>query len=561
MALNICLFACNAEITVNCDYMNDQHSYIDQVYKCDVTHPTNVVGNETIKDFTGVHVYDKSESDVTYISLFYMKCEKLPSGFAKYFPNIRGIYAGALGLTSLSKNDLESFPELRVLHCNQNKLQQLPYDLFEGNPLLKYISFSNNQLKVIGSGILYPIRNLAEAWFGANICVEMVAVNNTKEMENLQKAIHENCSVEISLRSEIDKLKLDLTKVDQRLKGKDKIHENLLKIHEKCQKELSSRSIPESIVLNCEIIEINEEQSCKLNYLKVTSPNISIDSVVSNQLSNEWSTIKRLEIIDEEANYLPINLNEFFSHLTELSVRSSKLMAINGEAFNNMTFLTSLVLPSNILKFITKLDFIFLRNLLLLDLSFNEIETIETGSFDTLIELVELKLNNNLLTNINQEYFSNLVKLEVLSLQNNKLELIEAFGNLTNLERINLSGNRITSFDAGTFDKLTRLTLLDISKNSLCHFPSNFFGKLKNLKYLNAEHNKLTKIESNLVSKDNLLKEVYFNDNQISEVDKMFIKNLKFLTAISFKNNICTMAVFPGNVNLQTVLYNVVWEC
>lgn len=86
-------------------------------------------------------------------------------------------------------------------------------------------------------------------------------------------------------------------------------------------------------------------------------------------------------------------------------------------------------------------------NILFLDVSFNEIESISQKDLTAYMELRTLKMQENKLSTIHQEAFDSQNKLEELDLSFNKLENISSlwFSKLRSLKHLNILGNRYTT--------------------------------------------------------------------------------------------------------------------
>ncbi len=79
------------------------------------------------------------------------------------------------------------------------------------------------------------------------------------------------------------------------------------------------------------------------------------------------------------------------------------------------------------------------------------------------------------------------------SLHGNATELkLGDFDGMTNLAKLRLDGNELSSLPAGLFDNLTNLTTLNLSSNELSSLPAGLFDNLTNLTYLNLFDNPLS---------------------------------------------------------------------
>ncbi|XP_064392597.1 uncharacterized protein LOC135340207 [Halichondria panicea] len=133
-----------------------------------------------------------------------------------------------------------------------------------------------------------------------------------------------------------------------------------------------------------------------------------------------------------------------------------------------------LVLRSNQITELTTADLVNYTILETLDLSFNNLSSIEFGSFGSNVNLEELDLSNNRLTHISENLFEN-TSLTTLVLSNNLLRSITAdtFNGLQFFPIINLGNNIFESLPSDLFSSLpSRIAELILVGNPLvcdCH--------------------------------------------------------------------------------------------
>ncbi|HMT02250.1 MAG TPA: leucine-rich repeat domain-containing protein, partial [Burkholderiales bacterium] len=94
-------------------------------------------------------------------------------------------------------------------------------------------------------------------------------------------------------------------------------------------------------------------------------------------------------------------------------------------------------------------------------------------------------------------YFANAVAKE-LDLSGLQLTTLPpCINGLTNLTKLNLLGNQITTIAANAFNGLTNLTELNLSGNKITTIAANAFNGLTNLTMLHLSNNQITTIEAN----------------------------------------------------------------
>jgi len=111
----------------------------------------------------------------------------------------------------------------------------------------------------------------------------------------------------------------------------------------------------------------------------------------------------------------------------------------------------------------------FLSNLQLLDLSENNIKSIDPETFANLQNLELLQLDQNQIISIDPQTFANLSNLLQLNLNQNQLTALDpqTFAKLTNLRSLSLDQNQLTAIDPGTFSNLQDLRELDLQMNPM----------------------------------------------------------------------------------------------
>uniref|UniRef100_T1L336 LRRCT domain-containing protein n=1 Tax=Tetranychus urticae TaxID=32264 RepID=T1L336_TETUR len=224
------------------------------------------------------------------------------------------------------------------------------------------------------------------------------------------------------------------------------------------------------------------------------------------------STVLRLEV----KNY---NINDSLSvdYLSTLkSLRELKLTSLSLTSLSNLTF-------SN------------LSNLERLDLSLNQITSLEAGIFTaTSYNLKYLDLSFNQLTSID-ELFIGCVALEHLNLQSNQLTnlTINTFLGLVKLTYLNLDDNFITTIELGSFLHLTRLGHLIISNNPIS--PATRFDSLStHLKYVDVSNISLTSIPHGISP---FIRDLRLSGNQISSLASGDLDNYLYLNVLVLDSN------------------------
>lgn len=160
-----------------------------------------------------------------------------------------------------------------------------------------------------------------------------------------------------------------------------------------------------------------------------------------------------------------------FPNLIRLEITSCDITRIEKKLFDGPQSMIQLLdINSNSdLEIIDHDAFSNMKQLVSLDLSFNNIESLDRRLFSGLINLESLKLNHNRLKSLDENIFSNLKNLKELCLRNNQLEILDAklFVGLKNLNELNLYNNEISNFDVRILDNLPLIKRIHLSENKI----------------------------------------------------------------------------------------------
>ena len=156
-----------------------------------------------------------------------------------------------------------------------------------------------------------------------------------------------------------------------------------------------------------------------------------------------------------------------------------------------------------------------------LDLTNNQITSIESRAFTGLDSLTRLELGSNQITSLPSGAFADLSNLTNLELSKNQITSIESgdFTGLNNLMDLGLSENQITSIESGDFTGLGSITRLDLNSNQITRIESGDFAGLENVTYLNLSCNPIVSIESDAFTGLGKLKSLSLRGTQITSVE------------------------------------------
>jgi len=146
-----------------------------------------------VTDVSGTDGYN--ENSIQSLSIEqYREIDQIPKGIVKYFPQLFRLSLENCGLTSISAEDLEPFPELKMLNLFDNKIQSLDSDLFKFTPQLIYVGLSSNQIIYIGRELILPLKNIENFRIMDNICISKeVEHSNVTGVMELARELSQKC--------------------------------------------------------------------------------------------------------------------------------------------------------------------------------------------------------------------------------------------------------------------------------------------------------------------------------------------------------------------------------
>ncbi|KOB74993.1 Tartan/capricious-like protein [Operophtera brumata] len=276
------------------------------------------------------------------------------------------------------------------------------------------------------------------------------------------------------------------------------------------------------------------------------------------------SKVGNLEVLDLSYNALTDLTDEVLLELPSLYtlyLNGNRLIKLSDNCFGGLKFLNALYLQYNDLetlnitlvnlKSLTYLDLSYnhlkkltgyetnrLQNLEVLNMSHNEIETVDGNCFIQSLKLRRIDLSFNVINSkIDNHMFGSSVELEFLDLYKNDIRVIEgdSFKN-NNLTYLNLEKNNITGeITYNTFAGLKYITKLDLSQQNITILKNKSFIEMTNLTHLNLSTNHIKNIENlTFVNSSVLVLDLSFND-----VSKLHFLNgcLVNLTDLYLNNN------------------------
>lgn len=227
--------------------------------------------------------------------------------------------------------------------------------------------------------------------------------------------------------------------------------------------------------------KIKNFELSQMQYLELLNlTNNSISSTKWNTLVPITSLKTLLVAWNKIKNVSDLNLDQF-NQVKDLDLSYNQIESIQRIHFQNLSLsLEKLNLESNSINFV---EFGNLVNLKTLYLRSNMIERISSNTFSNLIELREIYLENNKITLIDQDSFTQTISLTLLNLRNNSLQtipIIKSLQKLTKLDMANQNGFLVSLPNKAFERKLNRDNtvgdfIVDLSENKIENFGNQVF--------------------------------------------------------------------------------------
>ena len=259
-----------------------------------------------------------------------------------------------------------------------------------------------------------------------------------------------------------------------------------------------------------------------------------------NALSDLRFEFNRLELITNESflglNSL-LNLDFSFQNFKNFSLNTLSGFPSVKEIKLNNNLINAFPVSS-----IHHLSWNYLKNVIFIDLSFNQLSFLDSHSFDYLVSVNFLNLSNNFLNCISSSLFSFNRNLKYLDFSYNLIFKIDHYAfsslNQSDLVHLDLSYNRLDFIKNYFFVKLSNLEKLNLRSNSISLIEESSFNDLVNLTDLDLSENCLFQIEKKLFQKTFKLISMNLSFNIIKKFEPQTLLYLKRLANLSLSNNL-----------------------
>ena len=414
---------------------------------------------------------------------------------------------------------------LRKLILNDNDIRAISNEAFIGLDSLLVLDLSNNHIMTIENGT-----------FITNILLERLYLKNNS-LDSINNELFSNLHELQFLDLSWNKLELaenfeDIFSELWRLVILDLSHNRLKSVVQSLFKGLTSL---QKLDLSHNQIKTLEEGS--LYHMS----NLYELELSHNQLlslgEESFTGLLGLSLLDLTNNTLVDlhpNIFKHSSNLKEIYLKENNFQSIPN-ALENLSFLKVLDISKNFIEAFEPFVFRDVGNLVLLNISYNILTSLQETSLRGLTSLRVFDVSNNDIIEIKQEAFSKASNIKLLNFSSNRLSDINGyFSAMEKLEFLDLSGNNIKMFDYSFLPR--QLLKLNIENNKIKRL-GNYY-KVHNVLYLKeikASFNHLHTL--NDISLPNTLARVILDNNNISDVKPSTFKDKTNLEYLDLRNN------------------------
>lgn len=518
-------------------------------------------------------------------------------------PSLENLDLSSNNLYDLSPDTFKNLPSLKMLYIADNKLRYLDPQIFENLPELRNVSLENNEVPQIDRKLFGKNYELQNVWLNGNkinaidpaifdgkraleyvdlrgnecidvffegygiegirnklrsSCKSLAEVNHrfsttttsSRPLTTFTYSVFENPQTTLRMRPTRPQIsEINTQKPIFEVKTSTWRYSQRPTAGRGPQSFLSQPYYPEETTSTTTTSAPAKEVTCSLNYHDFpNAPNPIYTCIINDQPIDDQGYVIKLTphnnyvegvAIDDNSNvkFLPENIGKIFPNLKYLSARNDSIDDVLRNNFDNLPKLRSL------------------------DLSDNNLSTIDPETFNNLPTTEEINLRNNKIAFIFNETFVNFPYLKDLDLSRNKIELLNpsAFISLPELQKLALEHNELTKLPDKIFSRNPMMENINLSGNKLNQIDPETFENLPNLKEVNLDENNCIngnyKIGAIKTLKFNIMKNCV-NENYIpsssssSTTDKIPFEN--YIPLIESSNDIeCqyTDTYSPGGEN------------
>ncbi|XP_063905507.1 protein artichoke isoform X1 [Zophobas morio] len=303
----------------------------------------------------------------------------------------------------------------------------------------------------------------------------------------------------------------------------------------------------------------------KLNLRTLLIQDTPIEIIEEHTFLGVNETLNELHLINSSLQEFPTLAFKILGNLTVLKIDGHNMTSLPKDAFAESSvsgrllrlflsngYLTTppieslqplrklkmLDLHGNRIPELKRNQFKGLRDVEILDLSYNGIRKVDSSHLADLTKLSFFNVSHNNITELTRGAFARNTILKVLNMSFNKIKRLDSntFRGMRFLRRLYLSDNAITDIGRGTFGSLAQVGTIDLARNFLKKIDYQMFFELKFIDTIDVSENNVTEIQK-LAFKDIYLTNINLSKNNISKIESGAFKNCANITRLDLSYN------------------------
>ncbi|XP_046468257.1 leucine-rich repeat protein soc-2 homolog [Neodiprion pinetum] len=307
-------------------------------------------------------------------------------------------------------------------------------------------------------------------------------------------------------------------------------------------------------IVNCQGKRLEDNNHHRFDLLMFDEqPHLSVLNLAENGMNflptDMFTNLVNLKTLNLSGNHLqeiPENAFDQLWSLVDLDLSRNNLTALPERMITKITNLQRLNLSQNQLSVLDP-DLKLLTNLTWLDVSHNNIQSLENGSLQSLTQLEHLDLSFNRIDSLGENNVIHLTQLATLILNNNRLVYLSPHELPVSITNLNAGYNMITNVP----ETLNNLQKLDMEYNEIVELNDNL-SLLNRAKSLNFSGNKLTDFPNVKFEK---LETLDLSFNKLSVVpETLTSENIPELSTLVISGNPIRELKFNAKLNLEWLI-------
>uniref|UniRef100_A0A8D0B5N3 Uncharacterized protein n=1 Tax=Salvator merianae TaxID=96440 RepID=A0A8D0B5N3_SALMN len=434
-------------------------------------------------------------------------------------------------ISSLGKSDFRMLNHLQILNVSQNKIYKIEEGTFMYTSCLESLNLTANKLSFLNSSIFDGLVNLTTLLLGSNRIsrIEPSAFAHLKKLKVIDLSSN-RLHVLTSMNALFNVESLE----ELHIKGNG----------------LQNFSTKDIISMPKQLHEL--DVSCNpISLIDIGTPVLKNLLSFNVSLSNV-STVWQIEDPCFLKGLKTLYLGGMMMKPSEISELLQKLNCSLLETIhlNNLFLSTSDGLIEQVC--------LWQQNTKTLNLQHNLFTSMKPGTFENCTQLKHLNMAFNRMKRLPKTLFQSLHSFQSLSLANNNFTKVpNAVSNLSSLQSLDLSFNKIDRVFPLDFFCLNNLTSLSIAGNRISDLHSDLFSNLSRLQELNLQNNIITEIKEPFSDNLKMLETLILNQNNLDSLSKGIFRYLISLRSLNLADNrIVTIerGAFEGLRNLKNLV-------